>query len=304
MKARQKFLPFGLRVSKTAIAVTLSVILIRQFVTDSLSVFYAAFGALIAMDTTFSKSLMQGLTQLIGVLAGTVFGYVSVLLFPEATPAWLAGLGVLLLIVLCNSSKLSFSASLSCIIFLSACLTPTDDVLWDSLFRLRDTSVGVGIALLVNAAIRPYNNKKRILSLLTHLCELLPGEMEKIVVQEQFPDLQPAVELLRRIDRELSLYHSQRFFHRKQDDEALLRGCYRLAERMVQELEAICGMDSLGDLATENAAVMQELGLELPEAGLPARKCTRHDTIVMNYHLQQLLSAYQYLKELMGNSSG
>lgn len=299
MKARQKFFPFGLRVVKTAVAVTLSVALIRQFATDSLSVFYAAFGALIAMDTTFSKSLMQGLTQLVGVLAGTVFGYVSVLLFPGATPAWLAGLGVLLLIVLCNSMKLSFTASLSCIIFLSACLTPTDDILRDSLFRLRDTSVGVGIALLVNAAIRPYNNKKRILSLLAQLCKLLPKDLEKIVVHEQFPDQQPAVELLRRIDRELSLYHSQRFFHRKQDDEALLRGCYRLVERMVQELEAICGMDSLGDLAMENAAVMQSLGMELPEAGIPPRKCTRHDTIVMNYHLEKLLSAYQYLSELM-----
>ena len=166
MKTKTKFHPFGLRVLKTALAVTLSVMLVRQFVTDSLSVFYAAFGALIAMDTTFTKSLMQGLTQLVGVLAGTVFGYVSVLLFPGTTPAWLAGLGVLLLIVLCISMKLPFTASLSCIIFLSACLTPTDDILRDSLFRLRDTSVGVGIALLVNAAIRPYNNKKRILSLL------------------------------------------------------------------------------------------------------------------------------------------
>ena len=299
MKTKTKFHPFGLRVLKTALAVTLSVMLVRQFVTDSLSVFYAAFGALIAMDTTFTKSLMQGLTQLVGVLAGTVFGYVSVLLFPGATPAWLAGLGVLLLIVLCISMKLPFTASLSCIIFLSACLTPTDDILRDSLFRLRDTSVGVGIALLVNAAIRPYNNKKRILSLLTQLRELLPKELEKIVVHEQFPDLQPCVELLRRLDRELTLYHSQRFFHRKHDEEAPLRGCYRLAERMLQELEAICGMDSLGDLAMENAAVMQELGMELPEAGIPARKCTRHDTIVMNYHLEKLLTAYQYLGELM-----
>lgn len=299
MKTKTKFHPFGLRVVKTAVSVTLSAALVRQFATDSLSVFYAAFGALIAMDTTFSKSLMQGLTQLVGVLAGTVFGYVSVLLFPGATPAWIAGLGVLLLIVLCNTMKLPFTASLSCIIFLSACLTPTDNILRDSLFRLRDTSVGVGIALLVNAAVRPYNNKKRIFHLLARLRVFLPQALEKIVVREQFPDLQPAVELLRLLDRELALYHSQHFFHRKHDEEALLRGCYRLAERMVQELEAICGMDSLGDLAMENAAAMQELGLELPEAGLPARKCTRHDTIVMNYHLEKLLSAYRYLTELL-----
>ncbi len=296
---RWKHISLGTRVVKTAIAVTLSVFLIRFFTTDDLSVFYAGFGALIAMDTTFSNSLRQGLTQLIGVLAGTVMGYLSVLVFPSMTPAWMAGLGVLLLIVLCNALKLSFSASLSCIIFLSACLTPTDDIVRDSLFRLRDSSLGIGIALAVNALIRPYNNKKRILALLGTLRAQIPGEIKQIVVQEQFPDLQESIALLRRLDRELNLYHSQHFFHRKHDDEALLRGCYQLAQRMLQEMEAICGMDCLGDLAMENAAVMQELGMELPEAGLPERKCTRHDTIVMNYHLDKLLSAYQYLGEMM-----
>ena len=296
---RWKHISLGTRVVKTAIAVTLSVFLIRFFATDDLSVFYAGFGALIAMDTTFSNSLRQGLTQLIGVLAGTVMGYLSVLLFPSMTPAWMAGLGVLLLIVLCNALKLSFSASLSCIIFLSACLTPTDDIVRDSLFRLRDSSLGIGIALVVNALIRPYNNKKRILALLGRLRAQIPGDIEQIVVKEQFPDLQESVAILRQLDRELNLYHSQHFFHRKHDDEALLRGCYQLAQRMLQEMEAICGMDCLGDLAMESAAVMQELGMELPEAGLPERKCTRHDTIVMNYHLDKLLSAYQYLGEIM-----
>ena len=296
---RWKHISLGTRVVKTAIAVTLSVFLIRFFATDDLSVFYAGFGALIAMDTTFSNSLRQGLTQLIGVLAGTVMGYLSVLLFPSMTPAWMAGLGVLLLIVLCNALKLSFSASLSCIIFLSACLTPTDDIVRDSLFRLRDSSLGIGIALVVNALIRPYNNKKRILALLGRLRAQIPGDIEQIVVKEQFPDLQESVAILRQLDRELNLYHSQHFFHRKHDDEALLRGCYQLAQRMLQEMEAICGMDCLGDLAMESAAVMQELGMELPEAGLPGRKCTRHDTIVMNYHLDKLLSAYQYLGEMM-----
>ena len=292
----------GLRMVKTAISVILSIVLVRQFAEEPLSVFYAAFGALISMETTFSKSIMQGLTQLIGVLAGTVVGYLSVFLFPEITPAWFIGIGVLLLLLLSNTFNLSFSASLSCIIFLSACLMPTDNILRDSLLRLRDTSVGLGIALAVNALIRPYNNKKRILYLLRKLIRQVCADLEQMVVREQYPNLQECVDLLRRIDRENELYHSQRFFHRKNNCGALLGGCQQLAHRMV-ELEAICGMDSLGELATENAAVMQQLGMELPEAGLSSRKCTRHDTIVMNYHLDKLLSAYQYLNELIETSN-
>lgn len=292
-------IPLGLRIVKTALAVTLSVLLVRLFVDNSLTAFYAAFGAAIAMETTFTRSLRQALTQLVGVLAGTLFGYVSVLLFPTITPAWIAGLGVMILLVLSQVFKLSFSASLSCIIFLSACLTPTDNILRDSLFRLRDTSVGIGVALVINALIRPYNNKKRILSVLAQLRSLMPPLLQQIIVKECVPDLSDLVPLLRRLDREMELYHSQRFFHRTHDDEALLAGCKQLVERMVEELEAICGMDTPGDLAMENAARMQELGMDLPEAGISGRKCTRHDTIVMNYHLDKLLTAYRFLGELM-----
>lgn len=299
MKPIVKHLPFGPRILKTAIAVTLATFLIRLFDTEPLSVFYAAFGALIAMETTVSKSLMQGLTQLVAVLAGTIFGYLSVLLFPEMTPAWVVGLGVLLLIVLCRVLKLSFSISLSCIVFLSACLAPTDNILQDSFFRLRDTSLGICIALVINIAIRPYNNKKRILSLLKELMAQIPLDIDLIVVREQFPDLTPSVELLRRLDHELELYHSQRLFHRKNDDEALLQGCIQLAQRMIQELEVICAMDSLGDLASENEETMRNLGLELPEGGIQNRKCTRRDTIVMNYHLDKIFAAYHYLQELI-----
>lgn len=209
---RWKHFPLGLRTLKTGIAVTLAVLLVRLFVTDELSVFYAAFGALIAMERTFSGSLKQALSQLIGVVAGTVLGSVMLLLFPQATPAWAAGIGVvLLLLLLCNVLKLNFVASFSCIIFLSASLTPTGNVLRDSLFRLRDTAAGIAVALVVNAVIVPYNNKARIRSLLTQLRAQIPQQVESIVIFERFPDLRPNVELLRRIDHELQLYHNQRF---------------------------------------------------------------------------------------------
>ena len=68
---------------------------------------------------------------------------------------------------------------------------------------------------------------------------------------------------------------------------------------ILAQLEAICGMDSLGDLCMENAEAMRELGMSIPEAGIAGRKCTRHDTIVMNYHLEKLLAAYRFLAELI-----
>ncbi len=299
---RVKQLRPGLRTIKTGIAVLLAIVLTRLMTDEPLSLFYATLGAVVGMETTLSKAIRQGVTQMVGVLCGTVVGYGVVLLFPPAPPtmppAWAVGLGLILLILLLNLFRLSFSLSLACLVFLWAVLMPTKSVFTDSLLRMRDTAVGVGTAIVLNVAVRPYNNKKRILSLLRRLRGRILGELNDLVIGERYPDLPESVALLRRLERELELYRSQRFLHRKNDEQALLYGCIQLTERMLQELEAICGMDSLGDLATENAERMRQMGLELPEADVAPRKCTRHDTIVMNYHLDKLLAACRCLDEL------
>ena len=291
-----KHLPFGLRTVKTALSVTLAVFLVRFITNEPDGMFYAALGGMVAMDTTLSRSVRQGLTQFLGVCFGTLVAYAALSFFPTM-PAWIVGLGILLLILLCNGLKFSYTISLSCIVFLSACIYTTDDLLRDAAHRISYTAIGLAIALAINVTVRPYNNKNRICTLLRRLQTMVPPALESIVICERFPDVQPMVELLRQIDNELALYHSQHWFHRKHDAEALLQGCGQLAERMVQELEAICGMDTLGDLASDNAQSLQSLGIKIPT--LAPRKCTRRDTIVMNYHLETLLTAYAYLDTLL-----
>lgn len=296
-----KYLPFGLRTLKTAISVTVALLIVQLYTNNNDAMFYAALGALVAMDTTLDRSLHQSITQLLSVLFGTIVGYAVLFVFHTSIPAWSVGLGTLILILLCNQLKFSYTITLSSIVFLSACMynSHSSDLLRDATLRVINTSVGLATALVVNIAIRPYNNKSRILFTLKKLRRQIPQDLERVIVHEHFVGNQPYISLIRAIERELAMYHAQRFFHRKNDDEALLSGCLQLAERMVQELEAICGMDTLGDLASDNEARLKHLGISIPEQGIGNRKCTRRDTIVMNYHLDKLLSAYDYLGELM-----
>ncbi len=291
-----KHSPFGFRTVKTALSVAVSVLLVRLFSSEADAMFYAALGGLVAMDTTLSRSVRQGLTQFLGVLFGTVVGYYTHLFLPQV-PFWSVGLGVLLLILLCNGMKISYSISLSCIVFLSACSYGSDNLLHDAFVRIVYTALGLLVALIINTTIRPYNNKNRIVKLLQEMQSKFPSLLEQILIRECFPDTQPLIVQLRRIDNEIDLYHAQRIFHRKQDAEALLCGCRQLAERMLAELEVICGMDTLGDIAQDNVQKLEALGLKV--SALPPRKCTRRDTIVMNYHLEKLLLAYEYLDDLL-----
>lgn len=293
--------PFGLRTVKTAVAVTLAVLFSEHF--STVSPLYAAMGAMVAMDRTFSDSLKSCLTQLVGVICGSLFGYLLTSAFP-APQAWMIGLGVLLIIVICNYLKMPFTVSLSCIVFLSLCVTPTDDILRDTLLRLRDTTIGLAIALVVNVTIQPYNNTRRILALFRQITALVPDLVRASVLEETYPDLHPLEQLLYALNKELLVFRRQRFFRRKhlKYDTAYFEGCRQLAVRIQQELAAICCMDTFGTVGVKNAQRLAELGIALPPDGLPKRKCTRHDTIVMNYHLEKLLDARKFLNELIADT--
>lgn len=298
MKKLRKYFLFGPRVLKTALSVTIAVLLSRLITDNADAVFFAAFGAMLGIERSISAALRQGLTQVVSVVCGTVLGYGAALLFPNSTPAVLVGTGILVVIVLCNRLKINYAITLSSLVFLSATLTPSDDLLGDSILRVVFTAGGILIALLINIVIRPYSNKRRIVQLLRELQGKLLKQAEQIVVLERFPDLSGDLVLVRSLDQELILYHEQRFL-RKKNDEALLNGCNQLVQRMMQELEAICGMDCLGDIALENRAILEQLGLKIPAERLLPRKCTRRDTIVMNYHLEKFLAGYRYLNELL-----
>lgn len=288
--------PFGLRTVKTAIAVTLAVLLTRCFSTASS--FYAALGAMTAMDRTISDSLKNCVTQLMGVILGGVIGYLIVLAF-GLPQAWIVGLATVLMIVLCNRLKMPYAISLSCIVMFSICLEPGDSILYETFCRLRDTSIGLLLGVVVNITVRPYNNTRRIISLLQRVIDLVPQLVQSSVLHEKYPDLRPMEAQLEELAKEIRVFRRQRFLRRKklQYDAVYFEGCQQLALRIHQELSAICCMDTFGNVGVENRKRLSELGIQQDEP--EKRKCTKHDTIVMNYHLEKLLDARKYLQQLL-----
>ncbi len=292
-------LPFGLRTIKTFIAVTIAVWLTGYF--SSVSRIYAAMGAVVAMDRTLSDSMKDCLTQMIGVTCGALFGYVIVMVFGSPPEPLVLGLGVMAIILVCILAKVPFAISLSCVVMFSVCLSPGENILWCAIFRLRDTSFGLVTALVVNATIRPYNNTWHVLAMFQEQIDMVPEMVRTCLIEQKIPDVRPMVRLLLDLEKEIDVLRSQRFFRKKRSeyDAVYLEGCLQLGIRIRQELDAICCMDSPGNVGVENGKRLTELGLELPEEGLPRHKCTKHDTIVLNYHLEKLLDARKYLCQML-----
>lgn len=296
MKRHSVHVHIGLRTFKTALAVTLSLMLASLI--GSYSPVYAGIGAILAVTRTVRDSLKQALTQYTGLLIGGVVGFALILIFNQ-TPPWGIGLGIITAISLCIRFKADFAASTACFIVLSACISTGDNVMHEMLYRLMDTTLGLTVGLAVNILIKPYNNKPHILKLLGEMAGLIPNLVEECVVCSRYPDLVPFEKKLRQLEEELAIFRQQRFgqTQSRRSDIAFLEGLEQLVVRMYQELAAICFMDSFGIPNGPNRLRLEVLGIDLPDEIV--RKCSVKDTTVLNFHLEKLLDARDFLLELL-----
>lgn len=286
----------GLRTFKTGLAVALA--LLFADLRGSPSLIFAAIGAISAMSRTVDDAFATCRTQFFGITLGAGVGCVFVSLLHNFR-YFAIGLGLIGLILLCVRLKLQFAVPLAGIVFVSICLAPAEQAVVYSLNRLADTAIGLATALVINIAIKPYNNRAAITRLFTHFLQQVPACLEARVLHGRYPDLAPLSAQMQRISDEITVFEKQNVFRTPDHDSTAvyLRGCEQLASSIVQELSALCAMDERGRLSPENAAGLNHLGLTVP-SDLPAPS-TREADVVGNYHLRNLLDAYRYLEEFI-----
>lgn len=284
----------GLRTVKTGLAVALA--LFFADLRGSTSLIFAAIGAISAMSRTVGDAFETCRTQLTGILLGAGFGALFVSVFADFRYVGI-GLGLIALILLCVRLRLQFAVPLSCIVFVSVCLAPVGGAFQYGWNRLLDTAIGLATALVINVTVKPYNNSRRIVGLLRQFRQSVPDYVSERVLHGHYPDLSPLKAQLDRISAELAIFEKQRLFRQQDHDEqaVYLRGCEKLAQSIWQELSALCAMDERGHLSVENAGRLADLGLQVPD-GICAMPQSTAD-VVGNYHLDNLLRAWQFLGE-------
>lgn len=295
----------GQRAVKTALSVGIALAL-AQVLGSSLPIF-AAIGAISAMSRTWHDSLRECLTQVAGTFLGYLIACAFVLWLPWRPQffLWMA-VGTLCVITLCISLRLNFAIPLASIVFADVCLYTGGDAVVYGFHRFTDTLVGLAVALVVNLVIRPYNNRQKIRSMMLDLQKQFLPLLEARVIAHRYPDLAPLRGDMARLDDEMRifekqpvalLHHTVRVSARRQE-AAYLRGCQQLLDKMSGELAALCNMDSSPVPSESVLSRMQEHSIAVPE-NLPAYGyCSETDTTVMNFHITNLLDAYDFLSAL------
>ena len=128
----------GLRTIKTGIAVFLAVIVAK--IAHFEYPFFMGMTAIIAMDKTMSKSLIMGRNRVLGTLFGAIIGVL--LSYIDRGNALLCGIGIILLILICNRLKLQGSITIGGIVMLAIMVHTDKTPIFYGFHRTLDTLIG------------------------------------------------------------------------------------------------------------------------------------------------------------------
>lgn len=289
----------GLRTIKTAAAVIIAMLLVDIYGTTTSKLIFAMLGAMAAVQPTFKESWESCLTQIVGVLFGAVLGVV--LLYLPIPRLAIAGIGVVLVITLYNALHIRFAPGLPCLIVVILCTTPDIHPFEYALGRIWDSAIGLGVGMLINMLIFPYDNSRRIRETVESLDREVVAFLEDMFDgDDHLPDTEIMTAKVSDMARQLTIFSNQRLFlkRKKQTSELeMFRLCESKAKVLIARMEVLSRMDAPGTLSEENCRLLRECGANISQEG--AQEIAQERDVVINYHVRQILKIRTELLEVL-----
>lgn len=288
-------IPVGLRTLKTALAVTLALIVIEQYGASPAKVVFATIGAISAVAPTFRESVIACLTQFFGVAFGVLLSFFMMGLHIHRMVS--VGVGIVIILTTYQYFRLKLVPVLPCLVLVNICLNPEIEAITYSTGRIWDTAIGLGIGIVINTLIFPYDNSRTIRQTMVGLDQDLILFLEDMFDgDEHLPDPKVLEKKIDTLESQLTLFSEQRLLRRKRQKRELqqLSTCENIAQDLLVELQTIRNMAERGQLNQVNRQALKSLGAEItPEC--ETRPETEMD-IVVNYHVSRILYLRQQLK--------
>lgn len=299
MKTIPPKIHIGPRTIKTVAAVIISMIVVDLYGATTSKLIFAMLGAMAAVQPTFKESVESCLTQIVGVLFGALAGVL--LLALPVHPLISTAIGLILVITLYNMLHIRFSPSLPCFIVVMVCTTPDIQPMAYAFGRIWDTAIGLGIGMLINTLIFPYDNSRQIRataeSLDTELIRFLENMFDG---DDVLPDVEDMTRKIDDMARQLKIFSNQKLLLKKRMQKQELdtfRLCEGKARELVAQMEVLCRMEHAGHLSEENRTLLTACGARIQDKQLP--ESTSELDIVTNYHVGQILALRQDLLDAL-----
>lgn len=173
-----KFEKIGMRTIKTAFAVSFTIFIAQLL--NLQSPFFAGIAAIIAMQSSVSKSFNMAKNRMLSTILGAIIALLFSLIAPE-NPFFIA-IGIIIIIYLCNMFNWKKSIQLSAMVFLSILLNHEEGSRVNyALYRTLDTFIGLVIGTLINYFILPPNIEDNIKTSVETMYSQIKKMLEHIV---------------------------------------------------------------------------------------------------------------------------
>lgn len=293
-------IPIGMRTIKTVAAVVISMLIVDAVGTTDSRLIFAMLGATAAMQPTFKESLSSCVEQIVGVLFGAAAG-----LFLRHLPAPMllnTGMGIALCIVLYNALRFRFSPSMPIFMVVLLCTTPDIEAIPYAMGRIWDSAIGLGVGMLINTLISPYDNSRQIRAAVRSLDRELILFLEELFDGDDVhPDAKAIERKAEDIAAQLRIFSSQTLFlHRRRQSRELASFtlCQEKTHELLSHLDVLRRIGQPGCLSVDNRRRLVENGAVLRDYDAP--QCDLELNIVTNYHVSQVLHLRGELLEALG----
>lgn len=291
----------GLRTLKTAVAIIIAMVLVEPYGATSSRLILAMLGAMAAVQPTFKESLESCITQTVGVLFGVAAGVVLVAL--PTGPLASVLIGTIFVITVYNLLPDAFSPSLPCFILVMVCTDAEMAPIPYALGRIWDTAIGLGVGMLINSLVFPYDNSRQIREtadgldrdLLLFLEDMFDGDTS-------LPDAEAMNRRIATLEGQLSVFANQRLLlhmGRRRRELTRYKACEHKARELVSHLEVLSQLDCPGRLSQENRRRLAACGARIADAR--ELDSVMEKDVVTNFHVSKILTLR---KELLETLSG
>lgn len=292
----------GLRTIKTVAAVILSMILVDQFGTTPSRLIFAMLGAMAVVQPTFKESLESCLTQIVGVLFGAVVGIVFMNL--HLHPMVACGCGMLLVITAYNMLRIQFSPTLPCLIVVTLCTADEIAPVMYAAGRIWDTAIGLGVGMVINTLVFPYDNSKRLHATVLSLDQEVIRFLEDMFDGDnELPDAAIMSAKIDELTKQLDIFANQKMLRdhiRRQKQLATFQICADKARQLTAHMEVLYHMGHAGNLSKTTMKRLKDCGANIRDDHI--RDAIQSADVVVNYHVSKILTLREELLQALETS--
>ena len=300
VKKRSRF-HIGMRTIKTVVSVVIAMLIVDSNLSPYSNLSVAMLGAIAAVQPSFRESVYSGMSQIVGSAVGLTIGIL--LLQLPMDHILTTGISVVLVILLYNLLRITYSPSLPVLMVVILCTSEgIEPVIPWALGRLWDTCIGVSVGMIINTLLFPYDNSKQIRFTVESLDRELILFLEEMFDGDNvMPDPRIMTKRISSMERQLDTFSKQRLIghvRRQKQEIEKFRICEQKAKELVARIELLSMMGVPGRLSEENRQRLHTCGAVIRDQrhmDIPTER-----DIVINYHVRQILTLRRELLEALG----